>query len=273
MDSLGYLGIFVALVGLVGGLWSGLVHRRASAQRAASERWLNAPGRIVAAEVRRGGGTTSSHYAYYVPAVRYTYVVNGREREGTRLRFGMPSARSPGGVQAMLRPYPPGATVQVRYDPDNPDQSVLEPGKGSANMLIAAVACAFLSLAGVAIAVLAVKGVFTADVSGHWQVRFEVQGLAYEGELDAVHGAGPLTLTYQGQDGRRRAIEDCTLTRNGDRVLVRCANARLVEGTGDYSPDNFDLAFQGPSRLAGSVSSPASGNTPGGPSGTATFTR
>ncbi|MBV9882837.1 MAG: DUF3592 domain-containing protein [Sphingomonadaceae bacterium] len=268
MDSLGYLGIFILLIGLVGGLWAGLAHRRASAQRAAAERWLSAPGKIVAADaVLRGGTQTYNRYSYYSPAVRYTYVVNGREREGNRLRFGMPSAKTRGGIEKMLKPYPVGATVQVRYNPDNPDDSVLEPGKVGANLLIAAIGCGLLFLGGVAIVVLAVQGVFSADVSGRWQVRFEVQGQVYEGELDAVHGAGPLSVTYQGQDGRRRAVEDCTLTRNRSRVLVRCANARMTEGTGDYSPDNFDLAFQGPSHLSGSVSSP------GGPSGTATFTR
>src|SRR3954454_10102792 len=99
MDSIGYLGIFVALVGAIGALWLGLAHRRASALRAAARRWLDAPGRMVSADVdQRGSVTTATRYTYYVPLVRYSYVVNGREREGSRLRFGMPRSRSRGGA-------------------------------------------------------------------------------------------------------------------------------------------------------------------------------
>jgi hypothetical protein len=153
MDSLGYLGIFVALIGLVGALWSGLAHRRARGLVEAAQRWRDAPGRIVGSQVERRGAT--SRNAYYVPVVRYTYVVNGRERQGSRLRFGMTTSRSPRGAEAMLAPYPVGAEISVRYDPDNPDQSALEPGKTSANLLIAAIACFLLLVAGAAIVVMA----------------------------------------------------------------------------------------------------------------------
>jgi len=266
MDSMGYLGIFVALIGLVGALWAGLAHRRARALVEAAERWLNAPGRIIASEVQRRGGS-SGRNQYYVPLVRYSYAVHGREREGSRLRFGFLSARSPAGAEAMLARYPAGAEVKVRYDPDNPDQSVLEPGKTGANLLIAAIFCFFLFLAGAAIVVMAVRGVFSADVSGHWHVHFEAGGVTYEGNLDAVRGAGPLVLAYATPQGPRRAREDCTLTRNRQHVLVRCSNAQMTDGEGNYVADNFDLAFQGASRLTGSVTSE------GQPSGTATFTR
>ena len=266
MDSLGYLGIFVALIGLVGMLWGGLAHRSARAAVAAAERWPSAPGKILATEPQRRGGS-SGRNQYYVPLVRYSYVVNGREREGSRLRFGYTSARSRGGAEAMLAPYPVGAEVKVRYDPDNPDQSVLEPGKTSANMLFLAIACAFLFLGGAAIVVMAVRGVFSADVSGRWHVRFEAEGVTYEGNLEAVRGAGPLVLAYTTPQGPKHAREDCSLTRNRQHVLVRCANAQMIDGEGTYSPDNFDLTFRGADRLTGSVTSE------GQPSGTATFTR
>src|ERR1700712_1770063 len=103
MDSLGYLGIFVALLGAVGALWAGLAHRRSRALVEAAKRWLDAPGKMVATDVeRRYGGTSTTRNAYYVPSVRYTYVVNGREREGSRLRFGLTTARTRGGAEKML---------------------------------------------------------------------------------------------------------------------------------------------------------------------------
>ena len=266
MDSMGYLGIFVALIGLVGALWGGLSHRRSRALVAAAERWLSAPGRIIASEVQRRGGS-SGRNQYYVPLVRYSYIVHGREREGARLRFFFASARSRGGAEAMLAPYPAGAEVKVRYDPDNPDQSVLEPGKTSARMLLMAILCFLLFLGGASIIVMAVRGVFSADVSGHWHVRFEAGGVTYEGNLEAVRGAGPLVVAYTTPEGAKHAREDCTLTRNRQHVLVRCANAQLIDGVGSYVADNFDLTFDTGARLTGHVTSE------GQPSGTATFTR
>ena len=269
MDSFGYLGIFVALIGAVGALWSGWAHRKARALVEAATRWRDAPGKVVASDVElRGGGATYNRSSYYVPLIRYTYVVNGQERTGARLRFGLVTARSRGAAAKMLAPYPAGAAVQVRYDPDNPDQSVLEPGRSSANLLVAAIACVLVFLGGVAIIVLAVRGVFTADVSGHWHVRFEADNVVYEGDLEAVHGAGPLTLAYTTPQGQRHAREDCTLTRNRQNVQVRCANPQMIDGAGTYAPDNFDLVFQGAARLTGSVTSPGSPGT-----GNATFTR
>src|ERR1700712_773829 len=115
MDSLGYLGIFVALIGLVGAVWTGRAHVRARSLVAAAKSWSSAPGRMVSAEVERRGSTSGNAQTnYYAPLVRYTYVVNGRERQGSRLRFGMASARTRGGAQSMIAPYPAGASVQVR---------------------------------------------------------------------------------------------------------------------------------------------------------------
>jgi len=267
MDSMGYLGIFVALIGLVGALWAGLAWRRALALTEAALRWLDAPGKVTAASAELRGGGSASRSTYYAPLIRYTYVVNGREREGSRLRFGLTTARSRAAAEKLLAPYPVGAAIKVRYDPENPDQSVLEPGRTSSNLLIAAIACVLLLLGGAAIIVLAAKGVFSADVSGRWHVRFVADGVTYEGDLDAVRGAGPLVLAYTTPQGPRHAREDCTLTRNRQHVLVRCANPVMIDGTGNYVADNFDLTYQGASRLAGRVTSE------GQPAGTATFTR
>jgi hypothetical protein len=264
MDSMGYLGIFVALIGLVGGLLCGLGNARARSRSQAAQRWLTAPGKVVEAGVTRGGSTRN---AYFSPAIRYSYEVNGKTRQGTRLRFGMVATRGRGGSEKILAPYPVGGAISVRYNPDNPDESVLEPARVGRNLLAGAIVCGLLFLAGAAIVAMAVQGVFSADVSGHWHVRFEGEGVTYEGDLEAVRGAGPLTIAFTDTQGRKRAREDCTLTRNRQHVLVRCANPQMIEGNGTYSPDNFDLAYQGASRLVGSATSH------GLAIGTATFTR
>jgi hypothetical protein len=264
MDSFGYFGIFIALVGLVGGLLCYWGHGRAKARSQAAERWLKAAGTVIEAGVNRHG---TSHHPYYVPAIAYDYVVNGRARRGSRIRFGLLSFRTRSAAEKVLAPYPAGAAIQVRYDPDNPDDSVLEPTRVGRYLLVWAILCGLLFLAGAAIVVGAMRGAFSSDVSGHWHVRFQTGGIVYEGDLEATHGAGPLTLAYTSATGPKRASEDCTLTRNGQHVLVRCANARLIAGEGDYLPDNFDLTYDGASRLVGSITSN------GVDAGAATFTR
>jgi hypothetical protein len=266
MDSIGYLGIVVTLVGLAAAFFTGRGHVRARASIEAAKRWPAAPGTVIASQVDRRCGS-SGRNAYYVPTIQYSYVVNGRERQGARLRFGATNMRSRSGAEAALAPYPAGADIQVRYDPADPDQAVLEPDRMSSYLLIVAILSAVVLLIGAFIVVLAMRGTFSADVSGRWHVRFEGDGAVYEGELEAIRGAGPLTLSYNGPQGSKRAIEDCTLTRNRQHVLVRCANPRMLQGTGTYSADNFDLTYQGASRLAGSVTSN------GQPVGNATFSR
>jgi hypothetical protein len=268
MDSIGYLGIFIALVGLLGALWAGRSHAKASALVKAAEHWRDAPGKVVATEVQRHDyGASTTQTAYYVPRIDYTYAVGGREYQGSRLRFGKPSARSRAGAEAMLAPYPAGAGIKVRYDPDVPGESVVEAGKAGGNLLFMTIASFTIFVLGGAVAILAIMGVFSADVSGHWHVRFAGAGITYEGDLEAVRGAGPLALAYDTPEGRKSAREDCTLTRNGQHVLVRCANAQMTAGTGTYSPDNFDLTYDGASRLTGPVTSH------GEAIGTATFSR
>lgn len=266
MDGIGYLGIFVVLVGVVGALWAGRRYARGKANVAAAQHWLTAPGKVIETNVRRHG-VSGGRNAWYTPEIAYSYSAQGSERRGSRLTFGMPTARTRGGGEAMLARYPVGAEVQVRYDPDNPDESVLEPGKVAGNLLFAAAACVALCLGGILIVVLAVQGVFSADVSGHWHVRFVSAGVGYEGDLEARHGAGPLTLSFNGSRGPVQIREACALSRRKQEVRVTCENPQVLSGTADYSPDNFDLTYQGAATMTGSVSSS------NGAGGTATFTR
>jgi hypothetical protein len=121
---------------------------------------------------------------------------------------------------------------------------------------------------GLAIVLLAVRGSAGADTDGRWHVRFEIDGAAYEGELVLHANAGPLTVTYSAEEGPRRAREQCRLRRDGPRVEIRCSDARMIDGAGSYSPDDFDLTFVNPTTLQGSVSSRA-----GAAAGSALFAR
>ena len=260
MDGIGYLGIFVALLGFVLALWAGRAHRRAMAQATAAQHWRTTPGTILAADAAlRGSGIRSSRYSYWEPVIAYSYAVQGRERQGSCLAFGSLRTKTEGGARRLIAAYPPGSQTEVRYDPDNPDNSVLDPRKPGPKLLLGAIAGVGLGLAGLAIVVLAVRGVFSADVSGHWHVRFADSGVQYEGDFDSIRGTGPLVLSYtNGQQVRVR--EDCTMSRpsrrraQGHDVTVVCANVQVLQGTAAYSPDRFELDYRDSNTLTGTVS-------------------
>jgi Protein of unknown function (DUF3592) len=92
--------------------------------------WQGVQGRILASEIERrrsssgNGGTSISYY----PVVIYEYEVGGRRYQGRRLSFGTEIGW--GGftnqAQKKVAQYPPGSIVPVYYNPENPNDAVLE---------------------------------------------------------------------------------------------------------------------------------------------------
>jgi hypothetical protein len=167
----------------------------------------------------------------------------------------MQAAGTRGAAEAMLAPYPVGSTPPVRYNPENPEESVLEPGQAGRNLIGGVIVCAAIFAAGAAIVMLAIRGASSADTDGRWHARFVIDGVVYEGELEVRRGAGPLTVTYAGAQGQSRAREQCALRREGQRVTIGCRDPKLLVGEGSYSPDNFDLSFANANTLQGSITS------------------
>ena len=129
---------------LLGLLWSGgfaWAHLRAAGKAKAAETWPTATGRVLACEVRieessdRDGGTTT----WYNPVVTYSYTAGGRELQGSRLRFGNPRSASRKKADAAIAAYPVGAAPAVRYNPEKPEECVLETRKPSPIYLVMAV--------------------------------------------------------------------------------------------------------------------------------------
>ncbi|HEY1606606.1 MAG TPA: DUF3592 domain-containing protein [Allosphingosinicella sp.] len=145
------IGLGVILVGLLWVLGFGYVHYRAAGKARASESWPSAPGKVLRAEIlveessSSEGGTTT----WYNPAVAYSYKVAERELEGKRLRFGNVRGTSRKRAEAVLAPYAQGATIDVRYNPEKPEECVLESHKPAATALI-------LTAAGIPILVLGI---------------------------------------------------------------------------------------------------------------------
>jgi len=269
MDGIFYLGLFVAFVGLLVGAWSLRAHRRAKTQVESAKSWARSPGRILASRVEmRQAGTGRGSYAYYVPLVSYTYAAAGREREGTRLRFGMPTFRSSAGAEAALASYPQDAEVEVRYDPNAPDESVLDPSTVGSSLKIGFVLSGIVLVVGATIAAIAAGGLLSADLDGRWAAHFASEGVDYSGELVLDRREGTLNVDYVDSQGRHVVREHCSARRDGQDVHVRCRDPQFIEGSGPYFADNFDLTFSGAAAMRGHAVSPE--GIVGGP---AEFTR
>jgi len=126
-----YVGFGMLALGILWIAGFGYAHFRAVGKAKAAESWPTAPGRVVSSEIveeesRDDEGGTST---WYNPVVTYAYSAGGRELSGRRLRFGNYRFASPGKAEAALAPYPAGATPTVRYNPENPEECVIETAK------------------------------------------------------------------------------------------------------------------------------------------------
>lgn len=102
-----------------------IVHKMGEVRRAAS--WPSAQGRIVRSRLRAIDNRTpdGARSRGNVPDVQYVFSVGGVEYRGKRIGIGEIPADSPG-VEAALDLYRVGRTGPVYYNPDNPNEAVLE---------------------------------------------------------------------------------------------------------------------------------------------------
>ena len=115
-------GVFI----LTGGgliVWQALAMERA----AASRKWPRAPGKVLRVFVDRQEDNEGPTYRVKVLC---RYRVGDSEYTCDRLRFGiafwssLPIAR----ISRALTKYTAGDSVEVAYNPEKPEESVLEPG-------------------------------------------------------------------------------------------------------------------------------------------------
>ncbi|HYG46338.1 MAG TPA: DUF3592 domain-containing protein [Allosphingosinicella sp.] len=126
-----YVGFGLLLLGILWVAGFGYAHIRAVGKAKAAETWPTATGRVLSREVveeessDREGGTST----WYNPVVTYAYTAGGRELTSQRLRFGNYRSASRKKAEAALSPYPVGANPIVRYNPERPEECVLETRK------------------------------------------------------------------------------------------------------------------------------------------------
>jgi hypothetical protein len=135
-----WIGSAMIVAGL---LWTGgftWAHFSALSQAKAAESWPSALGKVVSSEVRveegnRRNGRTAT---WYNPVVSYSYSAGGRQLHGDRLRFGNPRSASRRKADEAVARYAVGSAPAVRYNPERPEQCVLETARPGPIYLIMA---------------------------------------------------------------------------------------------------------------------------------------
>lgn len=120
--------------------------------------WPTTQGTITSSQIkevtrRDADGDT---YTNYRPSISYSYQVADQNYEGHRLHLGATSHNDRSAVQQQLKQYPVGRTLDVYYNPNNPNQAVLTPGVGGGIWIAITMGTAFLVL-GIALSMILPK--------------------------------------------------------------------------------------------------------------------
>jgi len=133
------IGGFIVLVFGVLGLVLLITSLRSRQKAVESQRWPVTDGVITlrnveVSESTDGEGATNTSY---YPRVEYDYEVMGTRYHGKKIAFGATRHYNRmADAQAQLMRYPEGGTVAVHYDPNKPQDAVLEQAAPSATITL-----------------------------------------------------------------------------------------------------------------------------------------
>ena len=89
----------------------------------ASRTWPQVPAQVVSSEL--GFRVDSDNNRFVDPDVTFRYDIDGKTYTGDRVSFGSGDAAW---SQARVNAYPVGQVIDVRINPDDPTDAVIEPG-------------------------------------------------------------------------------------------------------------------------------------------------
>jgi hypothetical protein len=128
MGTITFVDVIPFILGAVG-LFIIIKYFRDRAKLQASENWSKTTGTVTKSSVRETRSNDSDGFSEssYYPEVKYSYQVIGQVYEGNRIAFGAESGhKRKDGALSVLEKYAEGKSVTVYYDPNRPEDSVLE---------------------------------------------------------------------------------------------------------------------------------------------------
>lgn len=110
----------------------------------ASTSWPKATGRIISSSVEYS--RDSDGHDSYKPEVTYTYAVNNRFYKSHAIKFGENSYDNKPVANEIANRYAVGKKVVVYYDPQNPENSILEPGVTGGSYIVLGIGVLFVMI-------------------------------------------------------------------------------------------------------------------------------
>jgi len=91
----------------------------------ASRNWFTTNGQVIHSSIHQ-----EPDGPYFIPVVKYRYIVEGQEYKSSRIRFAWSgeSTYPWTASEIIIKKYPVSKTITVYYNPKNPSISVLVPG-------------------------------------------------------------------------------------------------------------------------------------------------
>jgi hypothetical protein len=94
----------------------------------ASRHWHVAIGVVDESHPQFNTGNSGTGYSQ---TINYHFFINNVRHDGSRLDYNKRSTKTKIESETLLSPFPPGSTIPIYYDPDNPQKNVLVPGPHS----------------------------------------------------------------------------------------------------------------------------------------------
>ena len=130
----------------------------------ASKAWVKVEGDIVRSEAKIPPSHMFDDQSDVDPVILYRYRVGDQAHQSERVKFGGQASLTRAMAETLVAKYPPGARVDVYYDPRDPGSAVLEPRKKDSLVAKSVFALVFAVIAGVLIAhAIAGKVLYSAN--------------------------------------------------------------------------------------------------------------
>ncbi len=138
---------FIGLLFALFGLWCLAVGISMGIEGIKAKKWPVAKGRIIKSKVEELRTSSNIRIARLCLNLDYLYMVGDKILEGHRLNSGWRCFASESYMKEVLKRYPVGKMVAVRFNPARPEISMLEPGLNWSVFLMSGLGLVTLSIA------------------------------------------------------------------------------------------------------------------------------